>query len=181
MHQFQILGPGEVNFGGRAIVLRSFFWWKEDEALPVSKLMMALKNGGALFATRHWGQKLALDWAKNAVEGNWCVVAAPRQSGSSFDHAYWLAKAVAETLNLPLFDCLRRPKNSFQKRVSKTQRRQSHVVCHEKISENMSVLFVDDIITTGATAELSFKALSMPAHFEILTLARRDLAAPRAR
>jgi predicted amidophosphoribosyltransferase len=176
---FCVHGPESIFLEGKTVQINSLFHWIEDESRPISKLVMSIKGGQSLFPTQYWAEKMAIQWALGKTVSQaeqWVVVAPPRHQRAKLDHGYWLAKGVSRALGLPMFDALENKASSRQKEVNKSQRMQAHVVCHEKISQDMSVLFVDDVMTTGATAIQSYKALQRPSHFEILTLARRDLA-----
>lgn len=166
---------GEVSLKGL-----SYMNWQENKNRNLSKLIMSCKDAGSPYVSDYWGKLLAEKWA-TTLEGsskNWIVVPAAGSSNLQKDHAYLLAQSVASSLNLPLQASLFKYSNQSQKQKKLSSRARLRIGSHEKISNNTSVLFVDDIVTSGATAQASFKALGRPKHFEILCLSRRILAAP---
>ena len=95
-----------------------------------------------------------------------CVLSVPmhplRRYLRGMNHAELLAREVARELDLPWLDALRRVRNTKQQaRLSGEARRQNLIGAFraERTVSGRSVLLVDDVLTTGSTAENCAEAL----------------------
>ncbi len=139
--------------------------------------------------------------ALGKAEPGCILVPAPARQGNIQDHAWVLATQL--TLMMPgshiRTDLLeRKPEeservekkgNSFMKSISKLtlEQKQKSRAAREKrrfrltkqgqvflkLNPDCHIYFVDDILTTGATAKAAWVALKKPSHFEALVLAYR--------
>lgn len=99
------------------------------------------------------------------------------------DHAYYLTLALCQLWGGTFVDALTKPqkaKSSWkindlkQKRLARKERQEIHfdVKDHQLGKNNQQKLvFVDDVITTGATARAAWKALNKPRDFTAVSLA----------
>jgi predicted amidophosphoribosyltransferase len=154
----------------------SLFVWKQD-ASAVGHLIRSLKGD--------WGERtwkvLALQFAKKycasekPIGPNTVFVPAPPQHVDQQDHAYLWARALSEVFQAPLSTVLTRSSLGPQKRMGLTERWHSVMGTkpEEAVDLSKSYIFVDDLITTGATALAAWKALGKPASFQVWTLASR--------
>ena len=155
-----------------AVVL---FHWREQ--LRVQQLIYSLKHKapGAFFDPfvelladkyhLHFGE------SKNTV-----VVPSPSRNGER-DHAVHLAQKLSQALNGQFVDALvREDKRESQKRKNRQGRLRLKMRKrkNESLPESSRIVFVDDLVTTGATVQAAFQALKKPIDFKVLALAERS-------
>ena len=90
-----------------------------------------------------------------------------------FDHGFFWAKALSEQTGWPVRSLLSRPlENKSQKKKSITGRRQAVFLADPKelSLKNHSMIFADDVVTSGATALAAKRALKSPAPFMVWSL-----------
>lgn len=105
---------------------------------------------------------------------NCALVPAPSRDGQP-DHAYFLAKALAELLKTRSYPCLKRTGDEQQKKLNLGLRHKRHFTCNEALRPewHQPILFVDDVITSGSTAYAAYLALGKPEQFSVWTLLQR--------
>lgn len=126
------------------------------------RLVLALKRRGRAPLARHMGALLGRLARAEALSGRTVtfVPAGPRASSSGFDHAELLARGVARELRLPLVRPLRRVgSRARQSEAPARSRRQNAAGAFRSEPLSGPVLLVDDVFTTGATAEACALAL----------------------
>ncbi len=91
------------------------------------------------------------------------------------DHAYWWAQALSSWSLASVVDCLEFDGNQKSQKLKSLKERQERkfVRRDEYDFENAKVIFVDDTITSGGTAQAAFEALNYPDDFEVWTLVSR--------
>ncbi len=79
------------------------------------------------------------------------------------DHAADIARALAKQSAVPLLPLLEQKRlHGVQKRLSRRDRIENMIdafTCRQSISEGLSVLIIDDVVTTGATLRSAAKAI----------------------
>lgn len=148
--------------------------WHEDNHHLIQRLISSLKQGGPEFIFRRMGLEmfsrfLYLNlWDKKTFP---VFVPAPRRFKNKPDHAFQLASALSFYFGGKTKSILKRKSKDFQKRKSRRQRANIQMLSEKTVAHNQTVVFVDDVLTTGATARSAFQALNQPKHFFIFTLA----------
>jgi len=173
-------GPVLRTGVGRKLEALALFNWHPQKNDALSAYLAALKywRGEA-----QWdeiaSQLIHLRTKKNQ---NWPAfdLVIPAASNRPLDHSWHLAKALAAKLQIPVLSMLQKESEGHHQRgMGKSQRQLLRVKRSEKFSQTdlsvRRVLWVDDVITTGATARASIGALSPMQSYEIWCVAQRAL------
>lgn len=151
------------------------FFWVPDQDRKVSNLMMTLKGGELTDAVQFYVSAF-VSRLNCAIPENSVLIPCPA-THKNRPHAQLLAKSFSEILQIPAMDVLKKcGTNESQKTKSLKQRQSSTMVCAIDLSDKY-VIFIDDIVTTGATAHAAFKAIGACRGFEVWCLAHRRLLA----
>ncbi len=155
------------------------FNWSEENDFFIRLFLNSLKKGGPSFIFN----KLILEFLNRAFQvtslpfSSVLVPAPPHPLYCLRDHAFCLADALARFSGLPLKNPLLRVsfKTSMQKQKNRQERKEMRFYLREKnfLKQNEKIIFVDDVLTTGATAQAVYSALKAPKEFMIFTLAFR--------
>lgn len=147
----------------------------------LSLLIQRLKYERELALARPLGELLVQKALAHDLEPDLVVpmpISRPRQVERGFDHAWLLSAAVAEALGAPRVAALHREHRPAQVGLPKAERRenlaQAFWVAPEAPSlTGRTVLLIDDVITTGATAEEAARSLreAGASSVDVLTLA----------
>jgi predicted amidophosphoribosyltransferase len=158
--------------------------WIPDQNRPLSLLLEDMKDGNNPMRSEYFGKKLLFEFLKFRSDfRNVVVIPAPSKVQGKKDHAFLLASSLAKTAGWELISPLSRTNSGAQKNKSKQARGTVQFTNFESFSfhrfKDQPVLFVDDIVTTGATARAAYVALGRPKHFEVLSVAHRKLSSLR--
>lgn len=172
----------ELSIGG----LKSWtlFQWHPNESDSVSRLILSLKKGRNRAAWGPYAKEFVRRFLLvNRIEGKKVVfVPAPSRSISELDHAYWLAHALHQELGGHIWRGLRRDSDRHQRESDRGERALLRFSLIENSTWPQTIesqtlwIFVDDIVTTGATARAVHNTLGRPENFMVWALARRMLA-----
>lgn len=142
---------------------------------------MSLKGGGALEAFRkdlvQWLIARS-NWNPEESAKDWIVIPAPPRIDGQLDHAVKLAQEIALSLGIPLSQPLQRGGTAgvVHHRLHRRERHLSaraNLHLRERSKTYRRVIFVDDVITTGATANRAKALIGNPEYFQVWVLARR--------
>ena len=154
------------------------FDWHEENDLLIKRFINSLKGGGPNFIFK----RMALEcfprflYTRGFPEKTDLIfVPAPASGSSSSDHALELAHALCFYFGGKVSSVLRKVSRFSQKFKDKTDRSQIQFFSCQPLKDG-HIIFVDDVLTTGATARAAFKALNHPKNFVICTLAWKRLS-----
>jgi predicted amidophosphoribosyltransferase len=153
-----------------ALKVYSLYTWYDQFDSVIRPLIYGLKGGLIQKPWEHFAQDLIFKrnlLGRNAAEA---IVLPPRQNKR--DHAWFWAKAIGEFLNIPVLDCLE-SEDRTQKRLSLNLRKNRQMNRIGPDINQLKLIFVDDTITSGATARAAYEALGSPENFEVWTLVAR--------
>ena len=91
----------------------------------------------------------------------------------SVDHGFFWTQCISQTARWPLISALEQPDLiKPQKKKDKLTRKRIHFTRKDSIAfpPNYRVVFVDDIVTSGATAQAAYKALGKPQPFMVWSI-----------
>ena len=158
-------------------VVRSLWSWQAGESDRLSALLSGLKGRYRREAWAFWAKEFTRAQAEFLPRGPLKLVSAPRRASGHRDHAYFFAEMLSRETGIPWAG------SPFQKRSERQQRRlageeRARALTLVKTTElkpspETFWVFIDDIVTSGATAEAVYQALGRPPRFEIWCLARR--------
>ena len=156
------------------------FVWDEVTDASLRRMVHAFKRGlfpraADRFAGLHWSGQV-----KNSNFGptrpgveNTVIVPAP---GEGIDHAAIWALALSRNYGFPVLDVLiPEAKKTHQRLKSAAERSERRYRLRPGFEPqpDRHYIFVDDVITTGATAMAAYMALGDPAHFKVWTIVCR--------
>lgn len=172
----------------------SLFTWTPTNDSLVGPLIQGFKKGWSAGAAKTFAELISAKRMKSDEPPKELVFVTPPPSartitfgrfsltGQSMDHAGLLAACLSESWRAPWISCLRAAESenfSRQKNRTAVERRQRRFVATLNVAEDASVgkdttvVFVDDVVTTGATAMAAYMALGDPSRFEVWAIAQR--------
>lgn len=136
--------------------------WSRTNDLILRQMIEMHKNG-------NWptlSSKVAQIWAQHLLQSicdkdlnNWRIIFAPSQNIN--DHARTLALELSRHTGITTVDLLVKKKYESQKMKTREQRREVRFDRRENFTvTKLNFIFVDDVVTTGATARAAKQALS---------------------
>lgn len=176
----EMSSPSEEGILFKSFEYKSLYNWKKDEIF-LGAILKKLKNNNAkketyAFFSALMAEKIISDFKWSFLTSETIIVPAP-SANSQADHAFLLASSLGEQLGLKVANLLLRDTSkSSQKQKTKKMRKQikmKRVVGDIVVPE--SIIFVDDVITTGATAQAGWEILGFPAKFLAISIAKRNL------
>lgn len=183
----QILKAEIVSSPSRPIQIEnikvySLLHWSEASSTLVAQLIYHLKGGGSSALVNHLTRLFCL---KHSIleKSNDClfVPAPPKAENRQKDHAQEWASSLTRALPIGFyFSPLLRERSRSQKQLNQSERRalrlsyrRQRVLRWSRLLKSHTVVFCDDIVTTGSTAQSAYKTLGKPSNFEVWCLAYR--------
>jgi predicted amidophosphoribosyltransferase len=172
MHRIQNAGPSMRQWAYTLPTYSLFTWRKERQ---IESLIYALKDGGLEDAF----DRLAMTFL-NQLESrprlqDHLFIPSPARAPGRCDHAFEWARALAKFTGGRMEAPLLRKSQEPQKRLRREERMEKKMSLSKDLSliSKGPVIFVDDVITTGATAYAAHEALQRPQNFETWTISCR--------
>jgi len=152
-------------------VYTQFFW---NDCGSMGSVITGLKNGRGSRAYNY----LSEGYLKHRVSlgqlpQRAVLVPAPPSKKYKTDHALDFSRALEKRTGYPIVRGLQRVDGLEQKGLTREKRRQIKLNCTLGVPPGLTIIFVDDLITTGATARAAWLAFQKPSAFEAWTLACR--------
>jgi predicted amidophosphoribosyltransferase len=110
------------------------------------------------------------------------IVPSPNQKGTCADHAFYLALGLSQLTGWPIKNILTFQQvevgSQKQKRATERRDRKFKLATGTKVPRG-TLIFIDDVVTTGSTVEAAWRALGKPSQFEVWCLAYQPMLAAK--
>lgn len=189
---WQMANSGEVlRQEGYPFPVYSLWTWHKDEIQEASSLVFAFKGGLAVEFSRRLIERIVFERLRTGPLYKKPYFVYPYSSaGEPFTHAWLLAHCLQQSFIgsrlLALAPVEKKTTHQKQKRLEDRMRLRFHPVAEEreKITRveagEVTWVFVDDVITSGATAMAAYMALGEPENYEVWTIACRPKLAGKS-
>jgi predicted amidophosphoribosyltransferase len=144
----------------------------------LSALIRALKGGDhredLSFIAQAWVRKSVLV-RSNSLKPPVVLIPCPSRKKGERDHAFALAQALSAVTQWPVKTNLivLAQDGRSQKQKGRLERTERRFLAQESpdLSVYGTIIFIDDVVTTGSTVEAAWKALHRPENFEVWCVA----------
>jgi predicted amidophosphoribosyltransferase len=173
---------GQMEQPGYPFPVYSLWTWSDELDQLLRPLIYALKGGHCFAATLSLLEKLSFERRSIGPGENPVFVPPPRERGYEADHGWLIATHLANIWRASVWDELVRRgiKSKARGRRQKLRGAQERAeLCFgtkgglKELQNFDSIIFTDDVITSGATARAAYEALGRPNSFEVWTLVCR--------
>lgn len=111
-----------------------------------------------------------------SFKGSVFVPSPPKKTWMKYDHAFRIALALAKICEGRVQSCLQRTEGGQKEQKKKTEEERWEIEysCLEAIELEGKYVFVDDLITTGASLHAAHRALGFPKNYRGFSLYHRE-------
>lgn len=158
--------------------------WIPNESDVISQMAYKLKKNQSSYAWRFFANELARQMIEKKEFDNYLAIVPLPGSAKSSTHSKIFAESLSQLTHIPVWDCLKYELSGEQQKAkTKKQRledkrtpilRSEFVQFTDQESRLGSILFVDDILTTGQTFKSSLQTFNLTESATILTLFYRQ-------
>ena len=165
----------ETSFKIENLNVRSLFRWPPGESDALSALVLQMKEE-PISTWKIWALEFIHNLDKENLSKPTLLVSSESTSGKK--HAQNFAQALSKYLGYPHL-CPLAPKRGYknQRELNRQERSQRELQASVEFSKprDTRIIFVDDVVTTGKTAQAAYRALKEPSDFEVWSLIYREL------
>lgn len=167
----------------RGISCYGLYQWKRDRNRILNRLALQLKGEQQAQAWNQYADQFLEEWVMHERIPQAAIIVPCPALNDHKDHAYLFAQALSQLTGLPLEPLLKRKDMKEQKRLNRQEREslagnKFYVADNvlEKISQPrpLTIYFVDDIITSGATVQAASHCLKKIGHVKAISLIIRE-------
>lgn len=147
--------------------------WTEKNDDWLRPVIYGLKGGGSEEIFDQVSRWLLFKRFEQKPFENFRFLYVPSSHGK--DHSFCLASVLAKRLDMPLESGVKDCKKQTQKGKNTSERKKIRFEKNERfrVSDKETLILVDDVVTTGFTAQAVFQALGSPRNFEVWSLVKK--------
>ena len=136
-------------------------------AHPISKLIKDAKYNNAVYVIDYFAKELSSIYFQNYFNADYLVYIPMTEDAKKkrgYNQSEILAKKLSKRIDVPVLECLKKVKTTERQATLGRAERLKNLegafrVINKKSLANKSILLVDDVTTTGATAQVVAKRL----------------------
>lgn len=157
------------------IQVRYLIDWNQDNDALVESLIYALKGGRQMRAFLSLAEKMAINSIKRNQSGvKKIFIPAPSHTEKP-DHASRLAEKLAKFFGSQYYQILQNQNSLSQKHLGLNERKKTKLILQKQLDFNdQSIIFVDDVVTTGSTIMAAYRAMGYPRNFSAWVIANKE-------
>lgn len=147
----------------------SLFSWEQDKNLILNKLILNLKGAKQQKAYSYFGKIISKRLSKEFSQNNKVLICPCPSWGENKDHAYFLAQEISMNMGFdmvkPLLNGIKKQESKQLSKVERIKNIEERFIINDDFFEKFTqanhttIVFVDDVITTGATLLAASKKL----------------------